>query len=126
LFTPCASPFPFTLSSSYPFPTFPEADTAQLVEAQHPSATEKAQVIENVTTRLAEVSSAAEQYSNALATDLQREQQLVGTRKDFVAASNKLDAWLATADDLVHDEAHGPGTGTYSKETNYNDPNYIP
>jgi len=45
-----------------------------------------------------------------LAEDLEREQRLTATKKDFVAASDKLDAWLAAADDLVQDNTHGPGT----------------
>ena len=45
-----------------------------------------------------------------LAEDLEREQRLTTTKKDFVAASDKLDAWLAAADELVQDNTHGPGT----------------
>ena len=53
-------------------------DAAQLTEAGHPLAMEKTEIIETFTTRLDDISAAANGYSDRLAQDLEREKQLVG------------------------------------------------
>ena len=61
-----------------------EADIAQLVEAGHPSTTDKVQAAESFAARIKDVNTSADNYSDRLAKDLEREQNLVAIRKDFV------------------------------------------
>jgi len=63
-------------------------DAAQLTEAGHPLAMEKTEIIETFTTRLDDISAAANGYSDRLAQDLEREKQLVGIQAKERASRN--------------------------------------
>ena len=67
-------------------------DAAQLTEAGHPLAMEKTEIIETFTTRLDDISAAANGYSDRLAQDLEREKQLVGIQaKERASRSTVVD-----------------------------------
>ena len=62
----------------------------QLVEAGHPEANQKVKTLKDFKVRVEAIDQTAQEFNDRLIEDLEREQSLVTTNKDFISDSNKL------------------------------------
>jgi Ca2+-binding EF-hand superfamily protein len=93
-----------------------KGDASQLVEVGHPEADQRMKAFQTFTSQIEAVDASAQDFNDRLIEDLEREQALVATNKDFISASNKLDIWLAAADEVIADDDYGPGNDLPSIE----------
>jgi Ca2+-binding EF-hand superfamily protein len=94
-----------------------EGDATELVEAGHPEADQRMSAFHTFTSQIALVDASAQDFNDRLIEDLEREQALLATNKAFISASNKLDIWLAAADEVITDNDYGPGNDSSSIES---------